>query len=359
MASDAWRRSTLSYRDRFVDDFVLRVPGAGDGAPALRIAQAPCASAAAARLPPASSAPAAPSSPPAGSARDPVPETGFTVWDASILLAAYVTQPATWARLVAPRARARSARSRAPNHRPPTSDAPSDASPPSPASPVVVLELGAGTGAAGLAVAATGLPSVVAMTDLPEILPHLRHNARRNARSEGGPIPPDVALAACALRWGEEGDVDALPAPCRDADVVLGADLAYTTDARVIDALVETLDRVVPTDGVAVFASCVEHRPEAVARFERGAEARGFDARVVGRGELGEGFGRGEGEDDAFRVVELRRRRGGGGGRGGEVRPGSSSAPTKRGGVSRRAALQETASFASQRSSSVRFSRGQ
>ena len=46
MASDAWRRSTLSYRERFVDDFVLRVPGAGDGAPALRIAQAPCASAA-------------------------------------------------------------------------------------------------------------------------------------------------------------------------------------------------------------------------------------------------------------------------------------------------------------------------
>ena len=321
MASDAWRRSTLSYRERFVDDFVLRVPGAGDEARPLFASRRPRARPRPPRASPrlfGARRPLVPSRrlrarPGPG---DRIHGLGREHPPRRVRHAARDVGPPRRP----PRARALGAFAR-PNHRPPTSDAPSDASPPSPASPVVVLELGAGTGAAGLAVAATGLPSVVAMTDLPEILPHLRHNAR--ARSEGGPIPPDVALAVCALRWGEEGDVDALPAPCRDADVVLGADLAYTTDARVIDALVETLDRVVPTDGVAVFASCVEHRPEAVARFERGAETRGFDARVVGRGNSGRGSGGGRGRT-TFRVVELRRRRGGGGGRGGEVRPGSS-----------------------------------
>ena len=162
------------------------------------------------------------------------------------------------------------------------------------------------------------------MTDLPEILPHLRHNARRNAL--GGRDEPPCALAVCArTRWGEDRRRhDALPAPCRDADVVLGADLAYTTDARVIDALVETLDRVVPTDGVAVFARCGRAPPGGGGAAERGRKRAGSTRGSWGGGPRG-GVRAGEGEDDAFRVVELRRRRGGGGGRGGEVRPGSTA----------------------------------
>uniref|UniRef100_A0A0D3GSK5 Methyltransferase small domain-containing protein n=1 Tax=Oryza barthii TaxID=65489 RepID=A0A0D3GSK5_9ORYZ len=48
---------------------------------------------------------------------------------------------------------------------------------PTPESPLGILELGSGTGAAGLALAAA-LPAHAVLSDLPAALPNLRHNAR-------------------------------------------------------------------------------------------------------------------------------------------------------------------------------------
>ena len=370
--TDGWRRAALDYRSKFEEDFVFSVPGALEGAPPLRIAQAPSATAAEKRvgcLRPAApadrrgagsssrgSGPASSSSPAVSDdAEDPIPATGFTVWDAGVLLGAYVSQPEVWRRLttasdVPPRkleakldamASTRSTLrglSLTGSNEPVSSD-------------TTVLELGAGTGVAGLALASTGLPSAVALTDLPGVCAFLRHNAARNKaappprdgfgknRTVGksqkriepiqplvAAIPADVAVAVAPLRWGVETDVANLNAAFRNPRVVLGADLAYTENAAVVEKLAATVRACVPRGGVAVFASCRDHRPESVDLLEALLlEGGAFEARRVRGDELAPGFGRrvepeprdedeprDEGsqtarEFESFRVVEFRR----------------------------------------------------
>ena len=384
--TDGWRRAALDYRSKFEEDFVFSVPGALEGAPPLRIAQAPSATAAEKRvgcLRPAApsdrrgagsssrdAGPASSSSPAVSDdAKDPIPATGFTVWDAGVLLGAYVSQPEVWRRLttaadVPPRkledddamASTRSTLrglSLTGSNEPVR---PSDEC-------LTVLELGAGTGVAGLALASTGLPSAVALTDLPGVCAFLRHNAARNkaappprdefgknrkrvfpertsaGRSVGrsnlkrtdtrvAAIPTDVAVAVAPLRWGVETDIANLRAAFRNPRVVLGADLAYTENVAVVEKLAATVRACVPRGCVAVFASCRDHRPESVDLLEALLlEGGAFEARRVRGDELAPGFGRrepaeprdedeprdeGEGsqtarEFESFRVVEFRR----------------------------------------------------
>ena len=188
----AWRRAALDYNAKFRDDYVVNHPDFPD-APPLRLSQAPSASAAVASSSSSSSSrdrrlrrrSPVPTNDDAddADAADPIPATGFTIWDAGILLGMYVTRPRVWARLLGDAAR-------------------DDA---------IVLELGAGTGVAGLLVACTGSPALVGMTDLPALVPFLRENARRNKagtgtgtdrdrdrdrdRGGGGAIPANVLLA--------------------------------------------------------------------------------------------------------------------------------------------------------------------
>jgi len=377
--TDGWRRAALDYRSKFEEDFVFSVPGALEGAPPLRIAQAPSATAAEKRvgcLRPAApsdrrgagsssrdAGPASSSSPAVSDdAKDPIPATGFTVWDAGVLLGAYVSQPEVWRRLttaadVLPRkledddamASTRSTLrglSLTGSNEPVR---PSDEC-------LTVLELGAGTGVAGLALASTGLPSAVALTDLPGVCAFLRHNAARNkaappprdefgknrmrdfpertsaGRSVGrsqkrtdtrvAAIPTDVAVAVAPLRWGVETDIANLRAAFRNPRVVLGADLAYTENVAVVEKLAATVRACVPRGSVAVFASCRDHRPESVDLLEALLlEGGAFEARRVRGDELAPGFGRRVGprdederegsqtarEFESFRVVEFRR----------------------------------------------------
>ena len=130
------------------------------------------------------------------------------------------------------------------------------------------------------------------------------------------------------LRWGVETDVANLNAAFRNPRVVLGADLAYTENAAVVEKLALTVRACVPRGGVAVFASCRDHRPESVDLLEALLlEGGAFEARRVRGDELAPGFGRrepaeprdedeprdeGEGsqtarEFESFRVVEFRR----------------------------------------------------
>ena len=369
--TDGWRRAALDYRSKFEEDFVFSVPGALEGAPPLRIAQAPSATAAEKRvgcLRPAApadrrgagsssrgSGPASSSSPAVSDdAEDPIPATAFTVWDAGVLLGAYVSQPEVWRRLttasdVPPRKLEAKLDAIASTRS--TLRGLSLTGSNEPVSDTTVLELGAGTGVAGLALASTGLPSAVALTDLPGVCAFLRHNAARNKaaplprdgfgknrkivgksqkRNEPEPlvaaIPADVAVAVAPLRWGVETDVANLNAAFRNPRVVLGADLAYTENAAVVEKLSLTVRACVPRGGVAVFASCRDHRPESVDLLEALLlEGGAFEARRVRGDELAPGFGRrvepeprdedeprDEGsqtarEFESFRVVEFRR----------------------------------------------------
>ena len=111
--------------------------------------------------------------------RDPVPETGFTVWDASALLGKYVGREDVWRRLI-------------------KNDDDEEAS----TRMTTTLELGAGTGLCTLLVATSevvremaGLKSVAcAMTDLLGVVEFTRENARDNKAENGGNVPKSVAM---------------------------------------------------------------------------------------------------------------------------------------------------------------------
>ena len=81
-------------------------------------------------------------------------------------------------------------------------------------------------------------------------------------------------MATTTLRWGRAEDVERLPEAIRRPDVVLGADLMYTSDEGVIRALAATTMALVGPGRAAVFAACKEHRPESVELFASIIEAR-------------------------------------------------------------------------------------
>jgi predicted nicotinamide N-methyase len=260
-----------------------------------------------------------------------------------VLLGAYVSQPEVWRRLTMPERAMDLANVTIPDQEDDDATATRFSSPllekkkASFDDSLTVLELGAGTGVAGLALAATGLPTAVALTDLPGVCDFLRHNASRNKETSScfsaarttkesssrksislPAIPQDVALAVAPLRWGVKTDVAKLHPSFRNPKVLLGADLAYTEDVSVVRRLAATVSSCVPLGGVAVFASCRDHRPESVDLLEKLLVSDGeFEARRVRGDELAEGFGRTErreedeeeedGRFESFRVVEFRR----------------------------------------------------
>jgi hypothetical protein len=113
-----------------------------------------------------------------------------------------------------------------------------------------IVELGSGTGIAGLTCAALGAARVV-LTDLPENLPLLRRNATRNGWVQ--------SLCGCevsveALDW----NTDALPA----CDLVLGADVCYHEAA--VPSLITLVDAAI-AGGAAALLACERHEPVAYA----------------------------------------------------------------------------------------------
>jgi len=103
-----------------------------------------------------------------------------------------------------------------------------------------VVELGAGTGLAGLVAAALGAKEVV-MTDLTATLPLLKRNVERNAAAVTTP------MSALELRWGaEEGP----GAELSDFDVIIACEIVYQHDAETYEALVRSMKKLLRRDGV-------------------------------------------------------------------------------------------------------------
>ncbi|XP_068660774.1 uncharacterized protein [Aristolochia californica] len=97
--------------------------------------------------------------------------------------------------------------------------------------PIRILELGSGTGLAGIAAAAT-LEADVILSDLPHVLPNLLFNAEANA---GVVSANKGAIKVQSIRWGEPEDVASLD----NFDLLIAADVVYHD--HLFEPLLQTL----------------------------------------------------------------------------------------------------------------------
>ena len=239
--SSVWQRSTLGYKERFVDDFEFNN---------IRVRQFPCRAVFERTVWDVFGSSFATDNHLASTKsyddevdKDRVPDTAFTVWESSVLLGMYASRKDVWKRLVGTRKLHHSSR------------------------PIVTLELGSGTGFASLLVATSEVVSEnkcdcqVVMTDLPSTINFTRLNVHANIDK----IPGNAVVVTQPLRWGRIEDINALPKDISRPEIIFGADLLYTCDESVIFALAETV--VLLTGRVAVFAVCKQHRPKSITFF--------------------------------------------------------------------------------------------
>ncbi|KAI3853992.1 hypothetical protein MKX03_024022 [Papaver bracteatum] len=95
-----------------------------------------------------------------------------------------------------------------------------------------ILELGSGTGLAGIAAAAI-LSSSCVITDLPHVLPNLQFNADANSTML---VSRGASVNVAALRWGDKDDMELVG---REFDIILGSDVVYYD--YLYDPLLQTL----------------------------------------------------------------------------------------------------------------------
>lgn len=264
---DGWRRSILSWKDRFALPYKPTFP---PPIGRLTLTQSPTTYA-------------------PDVTRDPG-DTGTTIWDGALVLAAAVA--AHPAATVAGRR---------------------------------VVELGSGCGLVGVVAAKAGAAATV-LTDLHSVLPLLRQNVRRNAPYGGGggggsgsgaaarppAAAPIVAVREC--KWGDAADMAAVVAALGGLpDVVLASDVVYADSA--VAPLVATLSALLPpgSPGSVLWAQ-ETHRPEPIAAFQAALAAGGWELADVGASLADPAV-----SSAAIRVVRIRRaqgqgRRAGGGG---------------------------------------------
>jgi len=219
----SWSRTLCGYHERFARPYVLSVDPESR---TLSLMQSHTAS----------SAHAAEAS---GSADGLV--TGCTVWDAGIVLSAYLLQqPAV-------EACARGGH---------------------------VLELGCGTGIVGLGAALTAAFTTVVLTDMASVLELTRENVRRNCAV----LPDETKVVVEALHW-DTAEARRCAVRHGPFDLVVGGDLLYRLP--VVQPLLEALSQVVSEATVVLIAASAQHSPETVRRFVMDSQRVGFDVRIL------------------------------------------------------------------------------
>jgi aspartate/methionine/tyrosine aminotransferase len=139
------------------------------------------------------------------------------------------------------------------------------------------LELGSGTGLAGVALAKVGAKEVI-LTDKQALVPLLQHNASINGVGE--------CVQSCELFWGEDLSADTFPGPLAEAvargpgglDFIFGADLTYDFDD--LPVLVSTIVSVLRPFPNAVCLIAYGLERAATPEFLRQAAER-FDVQVL------------------------------------------------------------------------------
>ena len=142
------------------------------------------------------------------------------------------------------------------------------------------------------------------MTDLPEVVALARANARENKEENGGRVPRRVLCDARGA-MGREEDVEALPEAIRWPDVVLGADLMYTSDEGVIRALAKTTGMLVRGFGDASPSSRRAGNIDPRELFVSIVETEGFTVRRVPASTVHPDY---PASDDEFEILECWRR---------------------------------------------------
>ena len=142
-----------------------------------------------------------------------------------------------------------------------------------------VIEVGSGTGIAGLAAAAAGAYRVV-LTDLPAGVLRLQEAIQRNKTALEG-----SEIRAAALEWG---DAAAAEAACgKDGcDLVLAADVLYSGEVEVHAALRATLVALARPRDALILHAYEERSPHVVTLWRSALDAAESPLRLVRRAEL-------------------------------------------------------------------------
>ncbi|XP_016652542.1 PREDICTED: protein-lysine N-methyltransferase rrg1-like [Prunus mume] len=104
-----------------------------------------------------------------------------------------------------------------------------------------VVELGAGCGAAGMGLYLLGLADLV-LTDIPAVMPALKHNLKRNKPVLG------KTLKHAIVHWNKAADQAKSLSP--PYDVVVATDVVYIEETG--GPLVSTMEALVKDDGVVL-----------------------------------------------------------------------------------------------------------
>ena len=261
-----WSRTLAQWRDRFKLPFTMPLSSARR----LTLEQAPCVSSEHAKE--------------ASESADGLC-TASTVWDAGVVLAAYLYHPNARSNIVSGRMR-------------------------------TCLDLGSGTGIVGLAAAARGTFWRVVLTDLPSVVPLLRRNAEANR------TPTSAMVEALPLRW-EDGEARRRVAARGPFDLIVGGDLLYRP--QVVAPLIDALLALAGPQTSILLAASLQHSPETLRDFRRAASASGFSVEQLRTAEQHEQW-----RSDEVKLLHLRlcrhksQRASEGGGDGGG-RPGDDS----------------------------------
>jgi hypothetical protein len=271
-----WRRSYKGYKEKYEHDFdpSLALIGYG-GTRSVKISQCAAHAELVKRIGVTSSLVVVVDDGEDEEDGDPVPETGFTIWDASLVLAKFLE-----------------------SHEGFTDDdrevkvAKEGADDAGAGSVSTVgervnarrrcfLELGAGTGACSILLAdsfrknerTTNREFTFVVSDLEPVLALLRHNVKQSAL--------DDCVDVRRLNWSERRrgkDISELGYE-EGFDLVFGADLAYTSNKGVIRNLARTCEEL-PSD-LFVMAFCTEHNPGAVEYFHELVSKETFEVRTI------------------------------------------------------------------------------